>query len=97
MCCALFSGVVGFVLNLASFWCNQVRGAPSQLSLSSQLSALAADRFCLRHQSNSATTYAVVGALNKIPLLLLGALLFSNVITDQQWSAPRTYASSCCV
>ena len=25
MYCALFSGVVGFVLNLASFWCNQVR------------------------------------------------------------------------
>ena len=31
MYCALFSGVVGFVLNLASFWCNQVR-SHSQLS-----------------------------------------------------------------
>ena len=32
MCCALFSGVVGFVLNLASFWCNQVRGPLPALS-----------------------------------------------------------------
>lgn len=58
MAVATFSGIVGFVLNLASFWCNQ---------------------------SVTATTYAVVGALNKIPLLLLGALLFANVITGQQW------------
>ena len=33
----------------------------------------------------TATTYAVVGAMNKIPLLLLGAFLFANVITTQQW------------
>lgn len=52
------AGVVGFVLNLASLWCNQ---------------------------SVTATTYAVVGAMNKIPLLLLGAVLFTNAITSQQW------------
>lgn len=50
--------MVGFVLNLASLWCNQ---------------------------SVSATTYAVVGAMNKIPLLLLGTVLFTSVITSQQW------------
>ena len=54
MLCAFFSGVVGFVLNLASLWCNQ---------------------------SVTATTYAVVGAMNKIPLLMLGAVLFANTIT----------------
>eukprot|EP01048_Picozoa_sp_COSAG05_P029414 COSAG05_NODE_9661_length_609_cov_1.015686_1_plen_136_part_00 len=58
MLCAFFSGVVGFVLNLASLWCNQ---------------------------SVTATTYAVVGAMNKIPLLVLGAVLFANTITSQQW------------
>lgn len=57
-CFGRLSGVVGFVLNLASLWCNQ---------------------------SVTATTYAVVGAMNKIPLLLLGAVLFTNVITSQQW------------
>jgi hypothetical protein len=27
----------------------------------------------------------VVGAMNKIPLLLLGTILFTNIITSQQW------------
>ena len=37
-------------------------------------------------QENSATTYAVVGALNKVPILILGAVLFDAIITAQQWA-----------
>jgi len=52
----LFTGVVGFSLNLASLWCVG---------------------------NTSATTYAIVGSLNKIPVSLLGFLLFSAPITLQ--------------
>jgi GDP-mannose transporter len=31
------------------------------------------------------TTYAIVGSLNKIPLLLMGYLLFDDVITSKTW------------
>mmetsp|Transcript_46314 Transcript_46314/g.79875 ORF Transcript_46314/g.79875 Transcript_46314/m.79875 type:complete len:358 (-) Transcript_46314:220-1293(-) len=52
----LYTGVVGFGLNLASLWCV---GA------------------------NSATTYAIVGSLNKIPVSVLGFLFFDVTITAQ--------------
>lgn len=35
--------------------------------------------------ATSATTYAVVGALNKVPLIFLGAAIFHAVVTQQQW------------
>jgi GDP-mannose transporter len=31
------------------------------------------------------TTYAIVGSLNKVPVAILGYILFDNVITNQTW------------
>lgn len=33
----------------------------------------------------SPTTYAVVGSLNKIPLTIIGTVLFRSIITVQGW------------
>jgi len=51
----LFSGIVGFFLNISSLWCVE---------------------------KTSATTYAVVGSLNKVPAVLLGCLLFQSPLTN---------------
>lgn len=50
----VFSGSVGFLLNLASIWCVAC---------------------------TSASTYSMIGALNKVPLSVLGVLVFSEPIT----------------
>lgn len=50
----VFSGSVGFLLNLASIWCVA---------------------------ATSASTYSMIGALNKVPLSVLGVLLFNEPIT----------------
>ena len=57
---ALFSGVVGFALNLASFWCVN---------------------------NTSGTTYSIVGAMNKIPLAVVGIILFRETVTAFSVSA----------
>jgi GDP-mannose transporter len=36
-------------------------------------------------QQTGPTTYAIVGSLNKIPITLLGWLMFEDVITAQTW------------
>lgn len=36
-------------------------------------------------QATGPTTYAIVGSLNKIPVAILGYLLFDNVITGETW------------
>lgn len=50
------SGVIGFGLNIASFYCVQ---------------------------QTSAVTYAIIGTLNKIPLTLIGYLVFDYDVTKQ--------------
>ena len=55
----LFSGAVGFTLNMASLWCVEETGA---------------------------TTYSMVGAMNKIPITFLGYMFFAAPITSKQWT-----------
>eukprot|EP01138_Halocafeteria_seosinensis_P003896 gb/GECG01003982.1/.p1 GENE.gb/GECG01003982.1/~~gb/GECG01003982.1/.p1 ORF type:complete len:349 (+),score=14.75 gb/GECG01003982.1/:1-1047(+) len=50
----VFSGSVGFLLNLASIWCVAC---------------------------TSASTYSMIGALNKVPLSVVGVLVFSEPVT----------------
>lgn len=54
----LFSGGIGFILNMASIWCVDVNGA---------------------------TTYAMIGAVNKVPVTFIGYFLFDEVISNKQW------------
>jgi GDP-mannose transporter len=54
----VFSGAIGFLLNMASIWCVDSTGA---------------------------TTYAMVGAINKVPVTFVGYFLFDEVISSKQW------------
>jgi GDP-mannose transporter len=36
-------------------------------------------------QTTGPTTYSIVGSLNKIPVAILGYLMFDNIITSQTW------------
>jgi len=54
----LFSGAIGFILNMASIWCVDVNGA---------------------------TTYSMIGAVNKVPVTFIGYFIFDEVISSKQW------------
>ncbi len=54
----IFSGGIGFILNMASIWCVDVNGA---------------------------TTYSMIGAVNKVPVTFIGYFIFDEVISTKQW------------